>query len=237
MLDIKTILRGSARQIKTQGVGATLRSLLCRVRVRWLEWHYGIHTDALIDLSELNIANEGRKPYSPTDYSDFHTIIRALAIDPKDHVFFDYGAGMGRVMVLAACYPFRRVLGVEIASDLTKIAKNNINRNRGRLRCQDIQITTCDAALYEIPPEVTLFYFNNPFYGATLTTVLRKIHALAASSSKPLLLVCYLPLKSAFEDLILEQDWLEKKSDILLSNDRHCLIFVGAPSRVALAPS
>jgi hypothetical protein len=236
-MEIKAILRSAGHQAKTQGISATYCSLLRRAQVRWAEWHYGIHTDALMDLSELNIANEERKPYSPTDYSDFQTIIRALAIDPKDHVFLDYGAGMGRVMVLAACYPFRRVLGVEIASDLTKIAKNNINRNHHRLRCQDIQITTCDAALYEIPPEVTLFYFNNPFYGETLRTVFRKIHALAASSSQPVLLVCNLPLKSAFEDLILEQDWLEKQNDILLSNDRHCLIFVAAQSRVAAAAS
>jgi hypothetical protein len=232
-MDINAILRSAAHQIKTQGVRAMLRSLLRRGHVRWAEWHYGIHTDEIIDLSELGISDKECKQYWPTVYSDFRTIIRALPIDPRNHVFLDYGAGMGRAMILAACYPFRRVLGVEIAADLTKIAKHNINCARQRLRCQNVEIITCNATRYEIPPDVTVFYFNNPFYGATLTTVLNKIHAFATSSPRPVFVVCYLPPRSAFEDLILEQAWLEKKSNILLPPDRHCLIFLGVPSRVA----
>jgi precorrin-6B methylase 2 len=228
-MDIKAILRSAARQTNTRGVRAMLRSLLRRAQVCWAEWYYSIHTDEVIDLSELGILDKEYKQYWPTDYSDFRAIIRALAIDPKDHVFLDYGAGMGRAMILAACYPFQRVLGVEVAADLTKIAKQNISRARHRLCCQNLQIATCDATLYEIPPDVTVFYFNNPFYGKTLTTVLNKIHAFAASSPRPVFVVCYLPPKSAFEDLILEQGWLEKKSDILLPTDRHCLIFLGVP--------
>jgi 16S rRNA G966 N2-methylase RsmD len=228
-MDIKTILRSAAQQTKTQGVSATFRSLLRRAHVRWAEWHYGIRTDAVIDLSELGLSKEGRKEYTPTDYFDFRTMMRALAIDPRDHVFFDYGAGMGRAMILAACYPFRRVLGVEIAADLTKMAKDNISRARHRLQCQDIDIATCDAALYDIPHEVTLFYFNNPFYGAILTTVLNKIRSFTAFSPQPVLIVCNLPARSAFEEQILKQKWLEQKNDILLQSDRHCLIFVGAP--------
>jgi hypothetical protein len=236
-LDIKTVLRSAAQQTKAHGARAMFRSLMRRAQVRWAEWYYRIHTDEVIELVELGISNEEFKHYGPTDYSDFHTIVRALAIDPKDHVFLDYGAGMGRAMVLAACYPFRRVLGVEIAADLAKSAKDNIRRARHRLRCQDIEITTCDATLYEIPHDVTVFYFANPFFGATLTTVLNKVHAFVSSSPRPVLLVCNLPPKSAFENQILEQDWLERKRDIWLPTARHCIIFAGVPSRVTAAAS
>lgn len=236
-MDIKSILRNGARQIKTRGIGTTFRSLVRRAQVRWYERHYGIRTDAVIDLAELGIHNKDCRYYSATDYGEFHHIMRAIAIDPREHVFLDYGAGMGRAMILAATFPFRRVLGVEISPDLTKIANENIKGCRKILLCKNIEITTCDAGFYEIPPDVTVFYFFNPFCGAVLAGVLKNIRAFAKTSSRPVLLVCNVPLVSAFEDEILKQGWLEKKDSVSLPADRHCLIFLGAPSGPSAAPN
>src|SRR6185295_14589464 len=101
------------------------------------------------------------------------------------HVFLDYGAGMGRAMILAATYPFRRVLGVDIVPELTAIARENFERCRAKLRCQDLVITTSDATQYQIPSDVTVIYIANAFNGGVLATVLRNIRALAAAAPKP----------------------------------------------------
>jgi tRNA G46 methylase TrmB len=59
----------------------------------------------------------------------------------NDHdVFVDVGSGMGRVVLQAARYSFRKVIGVEISETLHGIAWENIDRNRQRLRCGDIEL-------------------------------------------------------------------------------------------------
>ena len=60
-MDIKAIFRSVALQIKSHGLRVTLLSLLRRARARCAEWHYGIHTDAVIELSQLGISNYERK--------------------------------------------------------------------------------------------------------------------------------------------------------------------------------
>ena len=111
-MNMKSIIWNVAQQLQAGDLGAAIRPLIRRGRLRWYEWYYGIHTDAVIELSELGIHNKEFRYYSATDYAEFGHIMHALAIDPREHVFLDYGAGMGRAMILAATYPFRRVLGV-----------------------------------------------------------------------------------------------------------------------------
>jgi predicted RNA methylase len=199
-MNILRVARRTLRQINVEGFGTTTRSLLTRMQVRWNEWRYGIQTDSVIELSELGFQNKEYRTYLPTEYRAFHKMIRALAIDPRQHVFLDFGAGMGRAMILAAIYPFRRVLGVEVAAELVEIATSNIERCRSKLNCQDIDIALCDAANYRIPPDVSVFYLHNPFYGTVLAAVLRNMRAVAMASRSSLLVVCNVPAKSAFED-------------------------------------
>ena len=153
--------------------------------------------------------------------------MRAMAIDPKDRVFLDYGAGMGRVMVLAANYPFRRVLGVEISDELADIARRNLERCRSKLHCKNITVITGDASLYSPDSDTSVFYFNNPFSGKLLDSVLAKVQELAAQP-RPLFLICNLPNSSAFESQVRKLSWLHLKEDFPLSVDRKCLIFGSA---------
>jgi SAM-dependent methyltransferase len=112
--------------------------------------------------------------YQPVSYRDLHEILEALPIAPDD-VFLDFGAGMGRAVCVAATYPFRAVIGVELAPDLCEIARQNIKRIAPKLLCSRVEIVESDALAYPIPPEVSLFFFFNPFSGATLDGVLGNI--------------------------------------------------------------
>ena len=147
---------------------------------------------------------------------------------PSEHVFLDYGAGMGRVMVLAATYPFRRVLGVEVSAELSEIARANLEKCRSRLRCKDVEIITADATLYSPPSDVSVIYFYNPFAGEVLEAVFKNVQRLAANS-RLLFLICNLPHSSGFEFQILRQGWLELKKDFPLPGIGKCLIFRAKP--------
>ncbi len=93
-----------------------------------------------------------------------------------DHdVFVDFGSGMGRVVLQAARYPFRKVIGVEVSETLHGIARENIDRNRQRLRCPDIELVHADALEYEIPDDVTVAFLYNPFRGTIFATVIERL--------------------------------------------------------------
>lgn len=49
-----------------------------------------------------------------------------LDIRGAAEVFLDYGSGKGRALIMAAQYPFRRILGVEFSPQLSLIASQNI---------------------------------------------------------------------------------------------------------------
>ena len=70
--------------------------------------------------------------YEPTPADVFHEMIRKLPFDPREFVFVDLGSGKGKVLMLAAQYPFGRVIGVELWEDFHRIALANLESFRGR---------------------------------------------------------------------------------------------------------
>jgi len=95
-----------------------------------------------------------------------------------EDVFVDYGSGMGRVVYQAAAqYPFKRVIGVELSEELNAIARENIDRNRPRLRCQAVELLTSDALGFEVPPDVSIAFFFNPFTGELFASVIDRLLA------------------------------------------------------------
>ena len=228
-MNVVLVLRHLSDHARTEGTAGTLRWLAGRLQWRLQEWRYGIHTEAVIEMEELGIRNREAGEYHPTDYTDFPRIMDALAIEPKEHVFVDYGAGMGRVVILAAGYAFRRVIGIEHAGELAKIAEHNIDHCRDKLECAKVDIVVGDAAEYALPEDASVFYFNNPFFGQSLEKVLHSIRSLAHRAGKPLLLICNLPAHSRFEEQLRRHDWLELKEYLPLNDFRHCLIFRTRP--------
>jgi predicted RNA methylase len=98
-------------------------------------------------------------------------------LHPRDvgsgDVFVDFGSGKGRVLCQAARYPFRRVIGIEIAEDLTEVARQNVEAQRPNWRCEEVELVTGDATTWVVPDDMTVAYFFNPFVGETF----RRVHA------------------------------------------------------------
>lgn len=142
----------------------------------WFERRLDVQTSGRIELDELGVAGRDRWRYEPAEWRVLRRILRRREVDPDD-VFLDMGSGMGRVVLQATDYRPRRVIGVELSKDLTDIAQQNLARNRDRLRCKDVELIASDALEYEVPDDVTIVFFNNPFTGDVFAEVMRKLEA------------------------------------------------------------
>lgn len=117
-----------------------------------------------------------RVTYGPSDWRMVRRVLRRLDITPED-VLVDFGSGKGRVVYEAAKLPFKRVVGVEIVERLNRVAEENIERNRHRLACPDVELVTEDATAFTVPDDMTVAYLYYPFVGETFRVVIENIVA------------------------------------------------------------
>ncbi len=110
--------------------------------------------------------------------SVFHAAMRSLQIEHARFIFCDIGSGKGRAVLLAAEYPFREVIGIEIAPELHAIASRNIGSftPRENLRAPIILLNE-DATEFQFPLEPLVLFFYHPFCKPVLQQVLRNLDA------------------------------------------------------------
>jgi SAM-dependent methyltransferase len=90
------------------------------------------------------------------------------------YTFVDLGAGMGRAMLLAADYPFRAVVGVELHPTLARIARGNLALWRAAERTRVPMRMHCrDAVEFPLPSGPCVVFLFNPFGAPVLRRVLR----------------------------------------------------------------
>jgi SAM-dependent methyltransferase len=88
--------------------------------------------------------------------------------------FVDLGAGMGRALLLAAEFPFRAVIGVELHPLLARIAKRNLALWRAAERARAPMRLVCgDAAEFPLPAGPCVVFLFNPFGAPVLRRLLR----------------------------------------------------------------
>jgi len=221
----KEAFRSFGSVLREHGVRALIRAIGDRLYIRWFEWRLGIRSEAVINLKELGIDNTSCRPYVPTDYHSFQTILDGLEIRSNEDVFLDFGSGMGRAVIMAAKYPFRKIYGIEIARQLNEIARQNVRRALPRLKCRDIELITANAREFVIPDEATVIYFFNPFSGEVLADVLQNIRASLRRQPRALRLICKIPERSAFEEEIVKHTWLVKEREIIFdTNSRYLFL-------------
>ena len=116
------------------------------------ERRFNIDTEDCEHLEDYGVSGENgdRVPYVPSGWLDFGKMAR-LAKFKKGDVFVDFGSGKGRMVFLAAAnHAFRRVIGVELLNEWNETARQNIDKNRHRLKCKDVALVTSDVLEYEI---------------------------------------------------------------------------------------
>jgi SAM-dependent methyltransferase len=199
------------RRWRTRGARETLRLIRHRLTERYYEARYGIRTAGKVELRTLGIDDPWCKIYAPIAYRSFRAAMRSVPVRPGEDVFLDLGAGKGRVLVLAAMLPFRKVIGVEIAPALADAARRNVERAGRRLRCHDVQVIVANAAEVAVADEVTVIHLFDPFQGAILQRVVENIRASLARAPRPLTILYADP--HHFDPMV-DGGWLVRARDV-----------------------
>lgn len=155
-----------------------VRTLAVRAEGRFFDARRGIETSPSSNFKLTRLGSDsGCLEYLPSRPRSAGILLRRLPIgDLGDYTFLDLGSGKGRMLFVAAEYPFRRVEGVEFALELHRRAEDNISRYHARKRkCPRIESTHANALDYRFPDENLVVYLFNPFTAEVMTPVLANL--------------------------------------------------------------
>ena len=116
--------------------------------------------------------------YLPSPPRVTQWMLDRVGVQPATTTFVDLGCGKGRVVLLAAQRPFRRVVGIEISSELAAIARANLERYRSPPDlAAPIEIVNADVTTVELPDGDILVHLYHPFETPVTEAVLRRLEA------------------------------------------------------------
>jgi SAM-dependent methyltransferase len=132
--------------------------------------------------------------YEATSALRLKRLLRSLpAIDPADLTFIDLGCGKGATLVVAAQQGFKRVVGVELDSQLAEVARTNARVVHERTS-RPVEVVESDASAYQLPLEPGVVYLFNPFGLHTMRSVADAVMASLVQCPRPLFVVYLNPL-------------------------------------------
>ncbi len=207
-------------RLRREGPAPSLRYAVHRLHAEYWERRLGIRSFGGYRLETEGVVDRDDHDYAPESYLDFHRSMRWLSADERRGVFLDCGSGKGRIVLAAARFPFRRVIGVEISPVLTRIAERNLEAARPRLRCRDVGFVTVDATAYEFPDDLTCLFVYNPFVGTVLAAVVENLRRSLARAPRRLALIASNP--DHFEKALAGAAWIAK-TDEFQGLRRHAL--------------
>jgi SAM-dependent methyltransferase len=128
--------------------------------------------------------------YSAINQDFFREIMRSVPRPLAEYTFVDVGSGKGAAVLMASEFGFRRLVGVELAEELVRIAKLNTERfNRKTGKTIVPEWVQTDFFKWKIPSEPQLFFFNNPFPPDLTVKALAVLESSLASQPHSALLV------------------------------------------------
>jgi SAM-dependent methyltransferase len=110
--------------------------------------------------------------------------------------FIDIGCGKGRALMVAAEYPFRHIIGVELSEFILATARSNfkilVKRNA---RYGDVALVHGDASHPPLDRGVNVLSFFNSFTGAPVHILIEHMrHHLQTFPESQIWLICYNPV-------------------------------------------
>jgi SAM-dependent methyltransferase len=132
------------------------------------DWDHRVDTTSAAVCWRDRLLGVFHSPYQPTESALFHEMLDALRelthSDFHDFVFLDLGSGKGRTLLMAADYPFRRIVGIELLPALHQAAHDNLSKYRSESqKCFALESICADATDFPFPAEPTVLYLFNPF--------------------------------------------------------------------------
>jgi SAM-dependent methyltransferase len=139
-------------------------------------------------------------PYQPTEPALFREMLASLTqASPKinlgEFTFIDIGSGKGRVLLMAADYPFHHILGIELLPELHRVAKENLAKYKSdSQRCFAIDCIQGDASEFIFPAEPTVLYLFNPLPECALAKMISNLERSLRQHPRPMFVLYHNPL-------------------------------------------
>jgi len=223
MRPVHRLIDSLTRSLKTRGVNGTVRHAVGRAVERLthadavveegrrrdaeldeeFDRTHGVDTGGMIPASSKDIDSENwvhASAYIPMAPIDLGAMLKDEGIRYEETIFVDLGCGKGRVVLLAAGLPFKRVIGVEFSRSLSEIAKDNVRRYRGPRACFDVDIVAGDAAEYAWPPDPLVVFMYHPFDATIMARVAANLEAANAAHPRRILVIYWKPVHAEVLD-------------------------------------
>jgi SAM-dependent methyltransferase len=125
--------------------------------------------------------------YETTSEAAIRMALDSLGVGAHEHgaaghfagfTFVDLGCGKGKPLLVAASYPFGRLVGVDLSPVCVGVARRNVARYGPE--CVDparVELQVGEAEDFVFPPEPLVVYLYNPFPGAVLDRVVANLEA------------------------------------------------------------
>ena len=164
-----------------------------KFKERQFDRRYGIDTRGLIYIESMDVSRENQQRgwgYMATQPEWYGILLSQLSIDYSQFTLVDFGSGKGRSLLLAAQFPFRRIIGVEFSLELHEIAERNLNAGKSNDRqCHDLLSVHEDATEFDLPTGPLVLYFYNPFKETVMRRVVENIGRSIREDPRPVILV------------------------------------------------
>jgi hypothetical protein len=142
------------------------------------DWDYRVNTTSGAVGWRERLVGEFHSAYQPTDPALFKEMMANLKIDFQEFTFIDVGSGKGRVLLMAADYPFRRILGIELLPALNGVAGENLSAFKSESqKCFALETVCGDARNFVFPAEPIVLYLFNPLPERALAEVMANLDA------------------------------------------------------------
>jgi len=164
-----------------------------------------------IDLSlvmpdELGLSEQRAHRQTSTGGHYLESVLNSLQITSND-VIIDVGSGKGGAIITLSKYPFAQIAGVEISSDMVRIAQENL----AKLRIADIKFYCDDASKFNEFDRFNYIYMANPFPCQIMDEVMINVKESLTENPRKMTIIYYMPL---CHDIILNSGLFEQVATV-----------------------
>jgi len=173
------LLRRTYNSLTRLGPRRSVETLLSIAEDSLFDMRMGTDTTARIPQAELEvIAPEHQAEAKPYVMTRARALRRAFEYSgaPLDRSLIDIGSGKGKVVMTAALFGFKRVVGIEFAPELVELARRNLAKVRSHLPADtDVQVVCADATRYDYGADDCVFFLYNPFGADVMTAFCQQL--------------------------------------------------------------
>jgi hypothetical protein len=169
------------------------------------DWDHRVDTTGATVNWRARLLGMFHSPYQPTEPALFREMLASLMqssptlasakIDFREFTFIDIGSGKGRVLLMAADYPFRRILGIELLPELHRVAQENLSKYKSESQqCFAIEALLGDACEFAVPAEPIVLYLFNPLPESGLARMISNLEQSLREHPRPVFVLYHNPL-------------------------------------------